>query len=56
MDERKPEEHTEPDSEGREGPLEDLDVPESESEDVKGGNQPVHTYSFKQGWPKKYSG
>jgi hypothetical protein len=30
--------------------LEDLDVPEGESEDVKGG------YSFKQAWPKKYEG
>jgi hypothetical protein len=31
--------------------VEDLDVPEGESEDVKGG-----TYSFKQAWPQKYSG
>ena len=31
--------------------VEDLDVPEEESEDVKGG-----TYSFKQAWPKKYTG
>jgi len=53
MDERKPEQHTDPEAEGREA-LEDLDVPESESEDVKGGNQPVKTYSFKQAWPKKY--
>ena len=30
--------------------LEDLDVPEEQSEDVKGG------YSFKQAWPKKYEG
>ena len=34
--------------------VEDLDVPEEESEDVKGGT--VSTYSFKQAWPKKYSG
>jgi hypothetical protein len=31
-------------------PPEDLDVPADESEDVKGG------YSFRQAWPKKYSG
>ena len=31
--------------------IEDMDVPEGESEDVKGG-----TYAFKQAWPKKYSG
>ena len=31
-------------------PPEDLDVPKDESEDVKGG------YSFRQAWPKKYSG
>ena len=30
--------------------IEDMDVPEAESEDVKGG------YSFTQAWPKKYSG
>ena len=31
--------------------VEDLDVPEGESDDVKGG-----TYSFKQAWPKKWDG
>ena len=36
--------------------VEDLDVAENESEDVKGGAEPVHNYSFKQAWPKKYSG
>jgi hypothetical protein len=55
MDERKPEQHTERDAEHREA-IEDLDVPERESEDVKGGNQPVQNYSFKQAWPKKWSG
>jgi len=35
--------------------LEDLDVPESEGEDVKGG-EPIHTYSIQNAWPKKYSG
>jgi hypothetical protein len=50
MDERKRDDEHREESE----PLEDLDVPESESEDVKGGNQPVRTYSFKQAWPKKY--
>jgi hypothetical protein len=45
---RKDEERTE-ESEAAE-PVEDLDVPEGESDDVKGG------YSFKQGWPKKYEG
>ena len=53
MDERK-EEHNEPqeDEQRRETEaLEDLDVPEGESDDVKGG-----TYSFKQAWPKKYTG
>ena len=34
---------------------EDLDVPESDSKDVKGGAEPAGTYSFKQAWPKKYS-
>jgi hypothetical protein len=29
--------------------LEDMDVPEQESEDVKGG-------AFKQGWPVKWQG
>lgn len=53
MDERTPEQRTEPEADRREA-LEDLDVPESESDDVKGGQQTVHTYSFKQGWPKKY--
>ena len=33
--------------------VEDLDVPEGESEDVKGGAEPVQNYSFKQAWPKK---
>jgi hypothetical protein len=35
--------------------LEDLDVPASESEDVKGGGT-IHTYSIQNAWPKKYSG
>jgi hypothetical protein len=35
--------------------LEDLDVPDSESEDVKGGGA-IHTYSIQNAWPKKYSG
>ena len=53
MDERKEEQHQPQDDERREDAekLEDLDVPEGESDDVKGG-----TYSFKQAWPKKYSG
>ena len=55
MDERKPEEHTELDREERPNPLEDLDVPESESEDVKGGAE-VANYSFQPAWPKKWSG
>jgi hypothetical protein len=55
MDERKPEQHTEPDADRHEA-LEDLDVPEREGEDVKGGAEPVHNYSFKQAWPKKYTG
>ena len=40
----------------RESPeqVEDLDVPGAESEDVKGGQKIVHTYSFKHAWPKKY--
>ena len=36
--------------------LEDLDVPESAREDVKGGAEPVHNYSIVNAWPKKYSG
>ena len=36
--------------------VDDLDVPEGEAEDVKGGAEPVHNYSFKQAWPTKYSG
>ncbi len=47
--ERKDEERTE-EAEAPEA-LEDMDVPEDDSEDVKGG-----TYSFKQAWPKKYDG
>ena len=48
-------EHDEKDDERKEEPearetIEDLDVPEEDSEDVKGG-----TYSFKQAWPKKYT-
>jgi hypothetical protein len=35
--------------------LEDLDVPESESEDVKGG-ETVHTYKIHNAWPRKWSG
>jgi hypothetical protein len=54
-DDRKAEERTEPGAERNEA-LEDLDVPESDSEDVKGGAEPVQNYSFKQAWPKKYSG
>ena len=53
MDEReKKDEHE------REEPqkIEDLDVPERDTEDVKGGAEPVQNYSFKQAWPKKYSG
>ena len=46
--ERKDEEHTD-EPEAAEA-IEDMDVPEGESEDVKGG------YSFKQAWPKKYEG
>jgi len=51
-------EHEKKDELEREEPkkIEDLDVPESESEDVKGGAEPAGTYSFKQAWPKKYSG
>jgi len=56
MDERKPEQHTEPDGEKRPEALEDLDVPETENEDVKGGVDPIAHYSFKQGWPTKYGG
>ena len=56
MDERKEEQHqpqddTRPPEAQDPEAVEDLDVPEGESDDVKGG-----TYSFKQGWPKKYSG
>ena len=56
MHDEKPEERAEERVEGRaeheqaEAP-EDLDVPAEESEDVKGGN-----YSFRQAWPKKYTG
>ena len=51
-------EHDEQDEHEREEPpaAEDLDVPESDSEDVKGGAEPAGNYSFKQAWPKKYSG
>ena len=43
---------------------EDLDVPEQDTEDVKGGviatsdvnGDPVATWSFRQAWPKKWSG
>jgi len=52
--ERRDEEHAQqPEAKAPEDPetIEDLDVPEGESDDVKGG-----TYSFKQAWPKKYSG
>jgi hypothetical protein len=35
--------------------IEDLDVPGTDSEDVKGGG-PIHTYSIQNAWPKKYSG
>jgi hypothetical protein len=48
--ERKDEERTE-EPESPEA-LEDLDVPEEDSEDLKGGTY----YSFKQAWPKKYDG
>ena len=50
MDERPRDEEDTEESEAEEA-LEDMDVPEGESEDVKGG-----TYSFKQAWPKKYDG
>jgi hypothetical protein len=52
MDERKHDDEHRDESEA----LEDMDVPERESEDVKGGNQPVRTYSIKQAWPSKYTG
>jgi hypothetical protein len=55
MDERKREQRTEPEAD-RPEPLEDLDVPDRDGEDVKGGAEPIHNYSFKQAWPKKYSG
>ena len=53
--------------EAEEQRIEDLDVPESESDDVKGGlnyskveSVPAPdenaAYSFRQAWPKKYSG
>ena len=50
-------EHDEQDEHEREEPpaLEDLDVPEVDSEDVKGG-APVASYSIQQAWPKKYTG
>jgi hypothetical protein len=53
MDDRDRQEKSEERQEPSEAPerIEDLDVPEGESEDVKGGY-----YSFKQAWPKKYSG
>jgi hypothetical protein len=53
MDERERQDKSEERTEDAESPekIEDLDVPEGESEDVKGGY-----YSFKQAWPKKYSG
>ncbi len=53
MDEREREEERAEKADATEAPesIEDMDVPEGESEDVKGG-----TYSFKQAWPKKYSG
>jgi hypothetical protein len=35
--------------------LEDLDVPERDGEDVKGGG-PIHTYSIQNAWPRKWSG
>jgi hypothetical protein len=53
MDDRAPQEKDDKRVDEPEGAraVEDMDVPEEDSEDVKGG-----TYSFKQGWPKKYSG
>jgi hypothetical protein len=56
MDERNSQEKAEERIDPRESSeqIEDLDVPGAESEDVKGGQKVVHTYSFKQGWPKKY--
>ena len=57
MDERNRREQGEERVDPREAPeqIEDLDVPGAESENVKGGAEPVHNYSFKQAWPKKYS-
>ena len=53
MDERDQGQKNEEHADQAEAPdaLEDLDVSEEDSENVKGG-----TYSFKQGWPKKYEG
>ena len=51
----KPDEYIEgPDKPDRD--VEDLDVAKEDAEDVKGGAEPVQNYSFKQAWPKKYSG
>jgi hypothetical protein len=55
MDKRKQEQRSEPDADRPEA-LEDLDVPESDGEDVKGGAEPVKTYAIINAWPKKYSG
>ena len=54
MDERdeqlQPQDDPRPDEAQDPEALEDLDVPEGESDDVKGG------YSFRHAWPKKYEG
>jgi len=52
MDERKQDasRQRERETEDRTEPLEDLDVPDRDDEDVKGG------YSIINAWPKKYSG